>query len=378
MLTTLQGSHKRILVRFLDEHQSEFLKNWHDMIIIDKVDPHKDLILENGNQMFSLIKNAITGSLSEEDIINLAYKVARERLEANINIGDFVYNVNLGRSIIIKNIFQSNIPPGDIQFIINHINTHFDLFCYHAVSRYTNLKNKELNDKTVYISENHKDKLAVLGQISSSFVHEFRNPLTSIMGFTKILKNDHPELLYLDIIEHELHQLNFRITQFLHTSKAGINGKQETISIKTLFNEIQQLSYPSIVDTDVNVEIDIGAELEIIANRDELKQVLLNLFINSIDALKHKEKPRNLFVKCWSEPDELVITLSNNGPAIASENIKTIFEPFFTTKELGTGIGLYVCKKIIEKHGGIIKCESNDALTTFSLYLPTNGRTMDF
>ncbi|PLT30447.1 histidine kinase N-terminal domain-containing protein [Peribacillus deserti] len=374
MFSSLQSSHKKILVCFLEEQEAKIMKDWHDSIIIDKVDPHKELILENGFSMFNIIKHAITGSLSEKEMINLAHKVALERLEANINIGDFVYNVNLGRSIIIKHIFQSNIPAKDMQSIINHMNSHFDLFCYHAVSQYTNLKNKELNDKTLYISENHKDKLAVLGQISSSFVHEFRNPLTSIMGFTKILKNDHPNLLYLDIIEHELNQLNFRITQFLHTSKAGMDGKQEAISIKTLFNDIQQLSYPSIVDTDVNVQLEIGADLEIRTNRDELKQVLLNLFINSIDALKQKEKPRNLLVKCWGDPNALVITLSNNGPAIAPENIKTIFEPFFTTKELGTGIGLYVCKKIIEKHGGYIKCDSNDDLTTFSVFLPMSGK----
>jgi signal transduction histidine kinase len=65
------------------------------------------------------------------------------------------------------------------------------------------------------------------------------------------------------------------------------------------------------------------------------------------------------------------IQISNNGPKIPEEALNVIFEPFFTTKELGTGIGLYVCKKIIEiNHGGKIECQSDDNSTVFSVYLP--------
>jgi signal transduction histidine kinase len=272
---------------------------------------------------------------------------------------------------MVKHILQSNIPLKNLQAIVEDINKQFDQFCFHAVTRYTNLKNQELEDQKLFISENHKDKLAILGQISSSFVHEFRNPLTAIIGFNKLLKNENPELKYIDIIEHELHQLNFRITQFLHTSKAEINDKQnEEISIKTLFKELQPLVYPSIVDIDVNLASKIDGDLVIFTNKDELKQVLLNLLINSIDALKEKDKPRNMMIDCYRGEEEILINISNNGPAIATEFIKTIFEPFFTTKELGTGIGLFVCKKIIEKHGGYITCQSFEDLTTFSIHLP--------
>ncbi|MBS2967655.1 GHKL domain-containing protein [Metabacillus sp. KIGAM252] len=371
MKRSLLESHKKLLVRFLDEQQSVFLNEWHETIFIGQVDPHKGKIKENGSAMFSLIKHAIVGNISEEGIQELAFKVANERLEANVNIGDFVFNVNAGRSIIIRNIFDSQIPVKDLQFFIDHINHQFDLFCYHAVTKYTNLKNQELSEKNTYIHENHKDKLALLGQMSSSFVHEFRNPLTSVMGFIKLLRNDYPNFQYLDIINHELNQLNFRITQFLHTSKADFNGtEKEDSSISKLFEDIRELTYPSIVDTDVNVISRMENDLVISTYRDELKQVLLNLFINSIDALKYKEKPRNLLINGCKENGQAIISISNNGPAIPAENIKNIFEPFFTTKELGTGIGLFVCKKIVEKHGGSITCASDENLTTFTIALP--------
>ena len=87
-------------------------------------------------------------------------------------------------------------------------------------------------------------------------------------------------------------------------------------------------------------------------------------------ALKNQPTERVIKVKSIVENDHLVISLSNNGPMIAKENIEAIFEPFFTTKELGTGIGLYVCKKIIESYNGKLTCSSNPDWTEFSIYLP--------
>ncbi|MGE8080766.1 histidine kinase N-terminal domain-containing protein [Peribacillus loiseleuriae] len=372
-LSSEQSKYKKVLLQYLEEHQSLFLNEWNETRIINEIDPYKEKIKENGYEMFSLVMNTIKGSLSEEMLKQLAYKIAYERLEANINIGDFLYNINLGRNIMVRNVFGANIPIHNTQVFIDAINKHFDTFSYHAVTRYTNLKNKVIEEKNSFISENHKDKLAVLGQISSSFVHEFRNPLTAIIGFNKLLKRENPNLKYLDIIDYELNQLNFRITQFLHTSKADFNEeKRERLSVMELIEEIQQLTYASIVDASINVEIEFYSGLCVTASRDELKQVFLNLFMNAIDALKDKEQPRKLILHSFTERNELVINISNNGPAIASECTESIFEPFFTTKELGTGIGLYVCKKIIESNDGYMKCVSNDDLTTFSIHFPDN------
>lgn len=363
-------NHEKIIC-FLETREAEFIEEWYQNIIINKKELKAKEVKENGLQMYALTKKAISSSFCQDELKMFAYKVAEQRLDANINIGDFVYNVNTGRSIIVKNILLSDLPVDELRLIINEINEIFDHFCYHAVLRYNNLKDKQIEEKNLFINEMHNDKLAVLGQMSSSFVHEFRNPLTSIIGFTKILKNENPSLKYLDIIEHELNQLKFRITQFLHTSKIEVNVHQkETIQVSTLFKEILQLTYPSIVDHDVAIFSNLDKEIVIDANKEEIKQVLLNIFMNSIDALKQKEKPRKLTVSIFQENNHIVIELSNNGPEIPPSSLGTIFEPFYTTKELGTGIGLYVCKKIIEKHHGTITCQSTKELTTFKINLP--------
>ncbi|MFJ7753774.1 histidine kinase N-terminal domain-containing protein [Peribacillus muralis] len=373
-LSSEHNQYKKVLIQYLEENQTIFLTEWNETIKINEIDPYKEKIKENGYGMYALVIRAFRGDLSDDMLIKLAHQVAKERLEANINIGDFLFNINLGRNIIIRNIFGANIPISYLQEFINAINVHFDTFSYHAVTKYTNLTNELIEEKKSYISENHKDKLAVLGQISSSFVHEFRNPLTAIMGFNKLLKRENPQLKYLDIIDYELNQLNFRITQFLHTSKSDFNEEQrEEISVLNLIEEIQELTYANIVDASVNVEIDIYPNFFMTASKDGLKQVFLNLFINSIDALKDKEHPRILKVHSLIEENERIIRISNNGPVIASELIETIFEPFVTTKELGTGIGLYVCKKIIESNDGYMNCQSNDDLTTFSIHFPYDG-----
>lgn len=367
--------HSERLVQYLESNRTKFLKTWEEGIHIESSDPYKDKVRENGLEMYELIKRTIVHPLSENDITQLAFKVAKERIEAKINIGDFVYNVNLGRSILVNYINQSGIQINELKPIIDNINIQFDRFCYYAVTKYTEIKDREIQEKVLYINENHKDRLTLLGQMSSSFVHEFRNPLTSIMGFIKLLKSEYPDLKYLDTINYELDQLKFRITQFLHTSKMEvIETKEEEFSFKKLCNDILDFLYPSIVDLDVHIQTEIDPKIKFIGYKDEIKQVLLNILLNSMDALKQQEKPRNITVQCIEKTGIISITISNNGPTIPLGTMETIFEPFYTTKKLGTGIGLYVCKNIIEKHKGQIYCHSEDDLTTFSIDLPSSIR----
>ncbi|KHF41950.1 histidine kinase N-terminal domain-containing protein [Halalkalibacter okhensis] len=359
------------VIDFLEKNESDFITLWQEQIILDQADVHKEKVKENGYLMYALIKNTLLDTVTEDDVQQLAYKVAKERVEANINIGDFVYNVNLGRSLLIKFVLQSDVSRTQLAAIIDQINTQFDQFCYHAVTKYTEIKNTELEEKKLFINQTHKDKLAILGQMSSSFVHEFRNPLTSIIGFNKLLRTEYPNIKYLDIIELELDQLKFRITQFLHTSKLDfIENPKEIVILNDLLDEILNFLYPSIVDSDVQISTDIDPTIKIEAHKDEIKQVFLNVLFNSIDAVIQREKPRIIHLTCYLDAKRVVIEVSNNGPMIPLEVQETIFEPFYTTKELGTGIGLFVCRKIIEKHLGELTCFSDEHKTTFCIHLP--------
>lgn len=334
-------------------------------------DKYIDHVERNGLSVFQLVKEMLGSSLHLEDIRALAEKIAKQRAEANINIGEFVYNTNLGRSLVIRYALQSGLSLEELQPLIDDINYLFDQFLFYAVTKYTEFKNAEIQEKNLLISQSHKDRLTLLGQMSSSFVHEFRNPLTAIIGFVQLLKFEHPNLKYLDIIDHELQQLKFRISQFLHASrKETAEQQKEIIFLEQLLEETVAFLYPSFIEADVEVSTTIDPEASVFGNKDQLKQVCMNILLNSIEAVKEKEKPRQIHVHVSSNEEEVLMKISNNGPMIPPETVQAIFEPFFTTKKLGTGIGLYVCKKIIEDHDGKIMCTSDEKITSFSISFP--------
>ncbi|MFT4414045.1 histidine kinase N-terminal domain-containing protein [Fredinandcohnia humi] len=359
------------LVYYLESNLCIFLKSWKQRIVLTEEDAHKDKIILNGLKMFEIIKTTIIEPIKDEELKKFAYKIAAERAEANINIGDFVYNVNLGRSEILKYIYKSNIGRNELEPIFEEVNRVFDNFSYYAVTKYTELKDNQLQEKIKYIDQSHQDRLTILGQMASTFVHEFRNPLTAVIGFVKLIGNEHPTIKYLDIISHELNQLNYKISQFLHVSKKElIERNEKDILLDEMFAEITDFIYASILDVEVDVQTDLDRDLHIFANRDEIRQVLLNILMNSIDALKQTEQNRKIWVEGSTIDDQVVVSISNNGPMIPKESVDTVFEPFYTTKEFGTGIGLFVCKKIIEKHGGEITCSSTPQHTEFKIVLP--------
>jgi signal transduction histidine kinase len=364
------------LTAYITENQEIFLNMWEESILVSEDDLYKNEVRENGRNMLQLVMSFIRFNNNEDTLKMLANKVAIERIQARVNIADFIYNVNVGRSEIFKHLKDSNISIIDLQPTINKINDCFDQFIYFAVQEYTEMKDLDLQEKNTLIQQTHKDRLTILGQMSSSFVHEFRNPLTSIIGFVKLIQRENPSIRYVDVISYELEQLNYQISQFLLFSKKEVIGKvKEQFSMNELVLEVKSFLYPTLADSNVILEIQVDPSLMITGYRDEFRQVLLNLLMNAIDALKVTYLDRKIKVVSSIQNDKVVFSVINNGPAIPEEIMRSIFEPFFTNKELGTGIGLFVCRQIIEKHEGTISCKSTDDYTDFSIHLPqTNGQ----
>ncbi|MDQ0973122.1 signal transduction histidine kinase [Neobacillus niacini] len=363
------------LIAFFNKNKEELLREWENSIVISKGDPYKEKISLNGIAIFNIVLTMHTMTEEEllETIQKYALEISEERALATINIGDFVYNVNLGRSVLYSYLSKSGLVWAELQESINKINFCFDKFLYYAVTHYTEAKNKIIEEKTMFIDSTHQDRLTLLGQMTSSFIHEFRNPLTSIQGFIQLLKADYPEMKYLDIISSELDQLNFRISQFLLLSKKELIGKEkEQFNQNKLIDEVLNFLYPSILDGKVKIKKDIVDEITLFGYADEMRQVFINIIFNAIDVLNHHRVPNpTIEIKCTIDNNShVVLSISNNGPMIPAELSKTIFEPFFTTKKLGTGLGLFVCKEIIEKHKGELTCLSTPDLTVFTIKLP--------
>lgn len=368
------------LLSFLSSEKEHLIAEWNEMIIVSEDDPYKLRITKNAEEMYGIIM-AIFSKSNEELEVHLqkiAFAVGEERVRADINIGDFVYNVNSGRSVIYKHLHKMNLEWEELQDTINRINYCFDTFLYYAVSYYNEQKNKIIEEKNEFIDSTHKDRLTLLGQMTSSFIHEFRNPLTSIQGFIQLLKSDHPDMKYLDIISSELEQLNFRISQFLLLSKKELIGKEKTLfSVNKMIDEVLNFLYPSILDTNVKITKEVAEKMELFGYADEIRQVLINIIFNAIDVLsQYRDDPRIEIKGFFVNDTHIKLEISNNGPMIPDNLLKTIFEPFVTTKTLGTGLGLFVCREIIEKHKGILACSSEPDKTSFIILLPLTGNEM--
>lgn len=362
------------LLSFLTSEKENLIADWTEKIIVSEDDPYKEKISKNAERMYAVILSVFskTSEELEEHIQELAFMVGEERVRADINIGDFVYNVNSGRSVLYKHLHKMNMEWTEMQKAINSINYCFDTFLYYAVSYYNEQKNKIIEEKNQFIDSTHKDRLTLLGQMTSSFIHEFRNPLTSIQGFIQLLRSEHQDMKYLDIISSELEQLNFRISQFLLLSKKELIGKEKThFSLNKMIDEVLNFLYPSILDTNVRVIKEVAEDMDLYGYADEIRQVLINIIFNAIDVLSQYRDDPQIEIKGFFVNDtHIKIEISNNGPIIPDNLLKSIFEPFVTTKTLGTGLGLFVCREIIEKHKGILACSSEPDKTSFIMLLP--------
>ena len=346
----------------------DFLKNNHTIMSQWKQFSFTE---EQVESFFELLRKEILQDVNvKEGLDSLAKSISTEHFVKKMSLEDCTNTITAGRSIFLRSVLNLGISIEEKTYLINQINDLLDQFIHLSLTHYCHLQEKSLEEQYYFISQTHKDRLTLLGQMTSSFVHEFRNPLTSIMGFIQLLQSEQPAVKYLDIISKELEQLNNRITQFLSFSKKGNEASTITLfSISQLIQDVIEFLYPSILEVNASVSCNIADDLNIDGSKDEIRQVLLNIILNALDVISDIPSP-SIYISCSKSPlNHLILTISNNGPKIPEDVLPTIFEPFVTTKQQGTGLGLFVCKEIIEKHGGTLTCTSTDLLTTFTIHL---------
>jgi signal transduction histidine kinase len=222
------------------------------------------------------------------------------------------------------------------------------------------------------------ERLYALGQLSAGLAHEIRNPLASIAGAAGILRRsrqaDQKNTECLDIISRECQRLNQLLTNFLDFARPR-EPRYQHVDVRRLLDSVIDLACHAIGKQSIELRAYVEARLAPVECDPELlKQVLLNLIINAIQAMPAAGEVR---VAARMQGDKLLIQVIDQGCGVGLEDRDKIFDPFFTTKENGTGLGLSVAHQIIEQHGGILSAEANpDRGMTFSVLLPlAHGRT---
>lgn len=362
------------LVDLFHTNHDTILSEWLKLASISDDDPFREEVTVNGGHTIRLIVAYIKDP-NTDLISQLTKKVARERVEAKVGISEFISNINLGRSIVYRVFSRIDISESNQMKYLLVVNDFFDLYMYHAITEYTRVKDSIIRNKNQFIQEMHSDRLSILGQVAASFAHEFRNPLTSIKGFIQMIEKESSSETdtYFKIIKQELDSLEGKITQFLYLSKMkGLDDQSEEFEIGRVVKNMLEFLYPRFLDENINVYHELDKNLFIYGVEEQIKQVLLNILNNAVEELSEVEENRMVNVKLFNQDGFIHLSISNNGPMIPEHLLEDIFEPFISTKQLGTGLGLSVCKQIVEKHKGSIQVISNEQETSFLLTFPND------
>ena len=204
-----------------------------------------------------------------------------------------------------------------------------------------------------------------IGSLAAGVAHEIRNPLSSIKGFAVYFKQrlagNKEDEETADIMIAETERLNRVIGQLIEFARP-LELKKEKIQFVELVQHAIKLIASDSQKSKVTIEINAAAEMtEVEVDPDKVKQVLLNIFLNCLAALKDGGK---LTIELAAGADNLNVIISDNGAGISESALPRIYDPYFTSKPAGTGLGLAVVQKIMEAHSGRINVESSVGLGT--------------
>ncbi|SJZ30751.1 two-component system histidine kinase PnpS [Selenihalanaerobacter shriftii] len=251
----------------------------------------------------------------------------------------------------------------------------------------TSIKDQDEQIQGVVVVLRDITELRHLEQVRTEFVgnvsHELRTPLTSIKGYVEtLLANDNPDSAiykrFLNVVKDEADRLEQLIIDLLDLSKieSGISGKgYEAINLNQVIEDVLTIVMPKVSDKELNLKIDVPAELAMISgDESQIKRLYINLIDN---AVKYTPNCGEVKVKVYEDDEKIWTEISDTGIGIPSEDLPRIFERFYRVDKArsrnlgGTGLGLSIVKHIIEQHNGMIDVESEvEKGTKFIFYFP--------
>jgi len=217
---------------------------------------------------------------------------------------------------------------------------------------------------------------AALGRMVAVVSHEVKNPLMIIAAAGERLQKKYsdPEAAF---ISEEVERLNRIVSGYLDFAKNNLTYHREEIDLKAFCDRILDRYSEQFVTAGVKLEKDTAANTgSVKGDPVALRQVIVNLILNGLEATTGNESVNNKFVRLTlsnSDPRDIIIRVTDNGAGFKAADRRKLFEPFFTTKTAGSGLGLYLSRRIIEAHEGTIRLvpdgDKND-LTTIEVRLP--------
>ena len=223
-----------------------------------------------------------------------------------------------------------------------------------------------------------RDRLAALGDVASAFAHEVRNPLNAVsMGLQRLRAEFAPVPLdeytrFVEIMQGEVTRLNGIVEEFLSLARP-LPLARASVALDGVIADLAALVERQAAAAGITVRTSVPAPAPVaLADRDRLKQVLLNLVLNAVQAMG----PGGVVaIQALAARDRVAIDVADTGPGIAPESRARIFDPYFTTRAGGLGLGLTIVRRIVEAHEGTIEVDSTPGRgTRFRVWLPAAPR----
>lgn len=314
----------------------------------------------------AIIMNTTSAMIATDDKNNILIKnKSAEELEKDYG-GSFFNNY----------IFSvSSERPSEIQYDYNHFRVSRGNFASGKYKGSVFVIDDVTEIKKLEKEQQRNEKLKLMGEMAANIAHEIRNPLGSIELFASLLKRDLSEdsekNRLTDSIVKGVRTINSTISNILLFTKEIKINKSE-IHLSDIVDDVVLFMGHLIKDKSINFQNKINEDHTIYCDVELMKQVIMNILHNSIEAVDNGG-----FVGITSkvENNETCIIIQDNGCGISSEFIQNLFVPFQTTKAKGTGLGLSIVYKIIKAHGGnIIPDSDGKSYTMFTIKIPDRSR----
>jgi signal transduction histidine kinase len=230
-------------------------------------------------------------------------------------------------------------------------------------------RTRELQEAQAHVL--HQEKMAAFGLLAAGIAHEVGNPLTSISSLVQMLQRrdcDSYTREKLGLVSDQLQRIQTILRELINFSRPASTDRTR-VSLNDILEEAWNIAKYYKRTKGRTIALQVPPDLPWLAGvRDQLVQVFLNLVLNAIDAT---DKGGRIEVIAECHADVVQVSVRDNGIGIEPDKTKRLFQPYFTTKKHGTGLGLFVTRKLVTDHGGAIGFESEPGQgTTFRVCLP--------
>lgn len=218
-----------------------------------------------------------------------------------------------------------------------------------------------------------REQMAALGQLAAGLAHELRNPLTAIQTLVEAAREEQGGGALrgrdLEVLDEEIARLNRSIQSFLDYARPP-KLQRSPVDLRDVVEKTRQLLAPRAQRQEIELQAVIPDKPVVVpADAEQLRQVVLNLALNAFDAVGHSGQV-TMQVSSNGRGDAL-LTVADTGPGIPESVRDRLFEPFVSSKESGTGLGLTICRRIVEQHGGTIEAANRrEGGAMFAVHLP--------